>query len=270
MATFFEVRVAGEDRLYAAQAVAAAFAALDRLEALLSRFAEESEVSRIGRLRDGESLRLSEETFGCLDLAIKMQRLTGGAFDPFLAQQWGRARAGREPDFLQLSPDCSSIVCGRGPIHLDLGAIGKGFALDQMALILQDWEISKALLVAGGSSLLALDAPEGTPGWEIGLSDGHAIWLRHAALSCSGISVQGEHIMDPATGRAAAGPYRAWALTDTAAMSDALSTAWMILPLFEIERICQELPARGVVQLSREAPQDLITIPKNSLASIRV
>ena len=133
-----------------------------------------------------------------------------------------------------------SIRCDGGKLEFDLGAIGKGFALDRMAELLREWSCEKFLLVAGGSSILAGDAPTGTSGWSCGLGEDNSarrFFLKHGSLSGSGLAVQGGHILDPRTGRAAQRQNRAWALAKTAAESDALSTACMVLAEAEIAEI---------------------------------
>ena len=125
-----------------------------------------------------------------------------------------------------------SIRCDSGRLEFDLGAIGKGFALDRMAEVLREWSCPAFLLVAGGSSILAGDPPAKTPGWSCGLGDDHSphrFWLKHCSLSGSGLTVRGQHIVDPRTGLPGSRRNRVWALTETAAESDALSTACMIL-----------------------------------------
>jgi len=119
-------------------------------------------------------------------------------------------------------------------------AIGKGFALDRMAELLRGWDCTSFLLVAGGSSMLSGDAPQETAGWSCGLGEDHAaqrFFLTHASLSGSGLAVKGNHIFDPRTGRPALRQNRAWALADTAAESDALSTAGMVLSEPELEEV---------------------------------
>jgi thiamine biosynthesis lipoprotein len=139
-----------------------------------------------------------------------------------------------------LLPEEHSIVCESGRLQFDLGAIGKGFALDRMAELLRSWECLSFLLVAGGSSILAGDPPKQTVGWSCGLGDDHApkrFFLTHTSLSGSGLAVKGNHILDPRTGQSALRQSRAWALADTAAESDALSTACMVLSEPELEEV---------------------------------
>jgi thiamine biosynthesis lipoprotein len=179
-------------------------------------------------------MRLTEPVFTCLTLAKKMEAATGGAFSiTATALQ-------TQPEKPQWSLENFFIRCDSGRLEFDLGAIGKGFALDRMAALLREWSVEKFLLVAGGSSILAGDAPVGTPGWSCGLGDDHSpqrYFLQNSSLSGSGLAVQGKHIFDPRTGKPASRENRAWALCDSAAESDALSTASMVLTVSEIQRM---------------------------------
>lgn len=236
MATHFQVRINCDERMYAAQAAQAAFDLVDSIEARLSRFRSNSDITRIGDLAPGEKMRLSEPAFACLQTVQRMERATHGAFcatpaalkTQFSLPQWS------------LLPDEQSILCLSGYLQFDLGAIGKGFALDRMAESLYQWDCRSSLLIAGGSSVLAGDPPARTSGWSCGLGEDDAsqrFLLTHASLSGSGLAVQGSHILDPRNGRPALRQMRAWALADTAAESDALSTACMVLSEPELEEV---------------------------------
>ncbi|HWD93248.1 MAG TPA: FAD:protein FMN transferase [Verrucomicrobiae bacterium] len=233
MATFFQVRIAGEEQNYASQAARVAFDLLDRLESLLSRFRENSDISAIAALAPGEKLRVAEPTFSCLETAMQMEAATAGAFSVTAAA----LRTQSTPPRWSLSRDDLSVRCDEGRLEFDLGAIGKGFALDRMAMELADWDCPSFLFSAGGSSVLVGAPPPGKPGWSTGLGDEGAsrrFWLQHCSLSGSGVAVKGEHIIDPRSGQSARARARAWALAPTAAQSDALSTACMVLDEKEI------------------------------------
>lgn len=239
MATQFQVRIAGEEKTYAAQTAQAAFALADGLESRLSRFRADSDISQIKQIAPGHSLRVSEPAFACLKIAKKMELVTRGAFSIAIAAlktqtaapQWG------------LVPKEFSVRCESGTLEFDLGAIGKGFALDRMAEVLREWSCPAFLLVAGGSSILAGEPPPGTNGWSCGLGNNNSparFLLKNCSLSGSGLAVKGRHIFDPRTGQPGQRQNRAWALTDTAAESDALSTACMVLAETEITTILAE------------------------------
>ncbi|MGD0745747.1 MAG: FAD:protein FMN transferase [Verrucomicrobiota bacterium] len=233
MATQFQVRIADEERTYAGQTAQAAFALADELESRLSRFRANSDIAQIAQLAAGEKLRLSEPAFACLEIAKRMEAVTRGAFSvaaAALKTQPARPR-------WSLVKKEFSIRCDGGCLEFDLGAIGKGFALDRMAEVLREWSCPAFLLVAGGSSILAGDAPAGSSGWSCGLGEDNSArrhWLSRVSLSGSGLTVKGEHIFDPRTGLPGSRRNRAWALSTSAAESDALSTAGMILTEAEI------------------------------------
>src|SRR5689334_9718470 len=82
MATHFQVRIADEERTYAAQAAQAAFDLVDVLESRLSRFRINSDIARAAHLAPGEQMRLSEPAFACLQIAQRMEHATHSAFCP--------------------------------------------------------------------------------------------------------------------------------------------------------------------------------------------
>jgi len=236
MATQFQIRIADEGKTYATQTAQAAFALTDRLESLLSRFRANSEISQIAQLAVGEKLRLSGPVFACLKVAKQMEHTTRGAFSVTAA---ALQRQPTRP-LWSLLPDEFSVRCDSGKLEFDLGAIGKGFALDRMAEVLREWSCPTFLLVAGGSSILAGDAPKDTRGWSCGLGDDNSpqrYWFKNCSLSGSGLAVKGRHIFDPRTGSPTVQRNRVWALAETAAESDALSTAAMILHESEIAEV---------------------------------
>lgn len=250
MATEFQARIAGEERAYAAQAAQAAFALLDRLESVLSRFHASSEISRIAGLTPGETLRLTEPVFACLQIARRMEFVTRRAFSVSPAALKTQPTL---PLWTLLEPEFS-IRCDSGRLEFDLGAIGKGFALDRMAELLREWGCPAFLLVAGGSSIVAGDAPPEKNGWSCGLGDepdAERLNLNNASLSGSGLAFQGQHIFDPRTGLPAPRKNRAWALTDSGAESDALSTAAMVMNETEIATLTEK-PERWMVFLNEE------------------
>jgi thiamine biosynthesis lipoprotein len=263
MATTFEVIIAGSpdvDFLYASQAAEAIFTEIQRLEDELSRFRHGSYISQLNQLSAGESLSVSLAAWDCLSLAKTVFEESAGAFDITigpLMQLW-RTEDGTlrepEPDRLELARrsigsrlfelDESDLRVTVLADHMvfDLGAIGKGYALDQAAAILEDWGIPNALLNAGDSTLLALGSPTVEEPWSITLADGaRSMTLRDRALSGSGFMVKGAHIMNPRTLRPVPiQDQRSYALAPSAALSDALSTAFMIMPPTEARALCDQ------------------------------
>ena len=138
-------------------------------------------------------------------------------------------------------------------IELDLGAIGKGYALDAALSMLRIWDVGNVLLHAGTSTALAAGpGPAGGGrgrGWPVGAgstagttSGPGRVILRNRALSGSGTEVKGAHIIDPRTARPAAGHDAAWASHPSAAASDALSTAFMVMSTAEVAAFCGRHP----------------------------
>lgn len=275
MNTLFEIFTIHGDAEYAAQASEEAFREIDRLELELSRFIENSDVSRINALKTGQSIRLGLDTFACLQDSLRMHTLTGGAFDVAagalraerrkrrpsttetheLRPQAGRCPAGA---IFELNEADTTITALADGLSIDLGAIGKGYALDVVAGLLRDWNIDSALLHGGMSTVLALEAPPGEGGWPLvlrppGRSSNavRGIHLRNRAVSASGTR-KGAHIVDPRTGKPVTEREAAWAVSDEGARSDALSTAFMVMRLEEISTYCADNPGTEAIVILKE------------------
>lgn len=225
MNTLFTVRLKMADERKAAALAGGCFRQLEDLESLLSRYREDSDISAVNRLRPGESLLLHEETWSCLRIALETHAMTGGLFDVTIGSLTAPERQSELHGCLSLNPERPEITCIEPGRQLDLGAIGKGYALDRMADTLRELEAGDALLSAGASTHLAI----GDSIWPmelIGDSESLTIELLGMSLSASGTGIQGSHIIHPFPGRAGIRlPRRAWAVAKSAALSDALSTA---------------------------------------------
>lgn len=248
MATTFRIAVAHPAADYARQAAAAAFRELDRLEAELSRYRESSDLARCNRLADGASTVLGDDALQCLLGAMRLSAATQRAFDPAYASH---RPPGASPDapLFALDPATHTLTSLCPGLHLDLGAVGKGYALDRMADVLRDWELTAACLQSGGSTALALAPPPGAPGWIVAVAD-REFPLAHRAIGASGLSVQGAHLFDPRTGTPAARTTRAWALAPAAADADALSTAFFVMADAEVAAHCAAHPATTALFLT--------------------
>lgn len=248
MATFWEIAIAGQSQDYARHAATAAFRELDRLENELSRFVETSYIARANRLACGESIVLSPDVLECLLIAADLTVATGRTFDPAYASERPADLAADLPPFT-LDPEHHLLTSLATRLDLDLGAVGKGYALDCLGGVLREWGINSACLNAGGSSILALGAesPAG-PGWPVGIGEDagyRVVNLSEASLSGSGVAVKGAHVIDPHTRRPATRTARTWALAPTAAQADALSTAFFLMPEAAVAELCAAHPEIG-------------------------
>jgi len=260
MATTFDViiNLDDADETYAAQAAQAVFQEIARLEDELSRFRASSDIYRLGQLKAGESILVGMAAWDCLALAKAMHQETSGAFDITIGplmnlfitsegeprqvnqdvlekarQIIGSQRFDLEEETMRVTVHATGMI-------FDLGAMGKGYALDQAADVLQDWKITNFVLNAGDSTILASGAPSGKEAWSITLGGGEKrLPLTQRAVSGSGFAVKGAHIMNPRLFTPV--PIknrRTYALAPTAALSDALSTAFMVMDKAEIEALC--------------------------------
>jgi thiamine biosynthesis lipoprotein len=265
MATTFEIYIQHENNRYARQAARAAFNELDRLEAELSRFIKNSDISRINNLTAGQSARIGLDTFECLRKSLQMCIETGGAFDiAFGSPQIANLAEGGSINLIKLNETDFTVELLHSPLRIDLGGIGKGYALDKMAELLREWSIDVALLHGGYSSVLALNAPANTKenGWPITLSNPcnrkqtlTYLYLQNRAMSGSGLQWS-QHIINPRQARPVEGKVIAWSCAGDAATADALSTAFMVMTPDEIKQYCSNHPnAQALVMLEFEGEE---------------
>jgi len=247
MKTTFRLFVPGGDRALVESAVSEAFQQLDELAGLLRRYAPGSDISRINAMDTGETLFLSDECDRCLRLAIEASVATGGRFDPCAgtmidAVKSGSRSAGTLRGVISLDEHRPLVKCLEAGRVLDLGAIGKGFALERMGEILAAHGIADALLTSGASTILAM----GSMDWPIDIpySAGvRRLLLRASTLAASGNSQQGAHIVNPEDGTAARTFENVWVIHPRAPFADAFSTACFTMTPEDIADFTALLPA---------------------------
>ena len=230
----------------------------DRLEEVMTIFRDTSELTRLNRAAHLRPVRAGEELFSVLLQSAELSDGTEGAFDITsapLSECWGflrregrlppddaidgaRARVGMH--LVELDPNQQTVHFRRDDVALNLGSIGKGFALDRMGHFLRREGVDHALISAGSSSILAIG---GMPRpWDIHLRSmvtGERLARLHVSNGAVGTSGAGEqffavdgvrygHVIDPRTGWPASGVLSASVITSSAAAADALSTAFLI------------------------------------------
>jgi thiamine biosynthesis lipoprotein len=265
-----------------------AFELLDELEDQLSVYREHSEVCRINRLASRRAVRVEARLFALLELAQEVSRETGGAFDVTahaLIQAWGffcgprrvpgdeersaaLARVGMR--HVELDSEKRTVRFQREGLGINLGSIGKGYALDRMAgRLARRWNLPAVLLHGGNSSVYARGAPaEDGRGWLVKVrhpwQPGRylaSVWLRDRALGTSSATFQylehgGKklgHVLDPRTGWPAEGLASVSVVAPTAALADALSTAFYVGGLDLARAYCLAHPGLGAIVLPEGA-----------------
>lgn len=271
MACRFEIVLPGED----SGATPLAREALDyanRLEDVMTIFNHTSELSRVNRGAHAGPVVVDPELFAVLALCERVHRDTDGAFDVTstpLSRCWGfLRREGRLPapgeidearadvgmQHVHLDRERCSVSFDRPGVALNLGAIGKGYALDRLGARLQARGVRRALLSAGSSSILASGGS--VDPWPVDLRSAVTnerlirLHLAHGAVGTSGageqfVEVDGVrygHVIDPRSGWPAAGILSASVITIDAASVDALSTAFLIGGPDLAQRYCSTHP----------------------------
>jgi FAD:protein FMN transferase len=269
-------------------AAAAAFEVLGRMEQRLTVYRPSSPISRLNRIAASEAVPLEGELFELFRLALRITNETEGAFDiatGSLIKAWGFFRGpNRVPDTrtLEKARECAgarhvaldnqarTIRFRRPGVEINLGSIGKGYALDRAADCLRKkWHVSSALLHGGYSSLYAMGTePASRQGWKVGLAHpwkrGRRIALvelKDRALATSAstyqhFEYQGRklgHILDPRTGWPAEAMTSVSVVAPTAAEADALATAFFILGSDKAKAYCESHPGIGAVLLREDA-----------------
>ncbi|MEX1113747.1 MAG: FAD:protein FMN transferase [Akkermansiaceae bacterium] len=264
MNTTFTLRICEADKAVARGLAHRCFEQIDLLESHLSRFIDGSDVSRINHLQAGETLYISELCYQCLLTALDGHARTGGLFDITLGHRIEHRKSaadGPPPSSagkLTIHPDVAAVTCEEPGREIDLGGIGKGFALDNIRQLLIDWGAEGALISAGASSLLAF----GPQPWPVDLSGDSAtarIILHNAALSASGTGIQGSHIIHPAGDEAmpAAPCKRLWTVAPTAALAEIWSTALMLLDPVDIPAFIEGEETLHRVHIDRDGVHQL-------------
>lgn len=254
MATRFELVIRGMEPARARAAGEEALAEIQRIESQLSWFRPQSLLNRINREAHGRAVPVHAPVFRLLVACQAIHIETGGAFDPTVVPgEGGLPTPGMIApglDAVELDARHRTVRFGAPGIALNLGGIGKGYALDEAAAILREAGVTSALLHGGTSSAVAIGL-DGGHRWRLGVSHPSPeragemvahIELADASFSASGIYGRGRstsdgwigHVIDPRTGTAVSHTELAAVVAYSsdglsAARADALSTALLVM-----------------------------------------
>lgn len=289
---------------------------VDAIEQRLTVYNEKSEISAINRGAGGPGVCVSKETFALIERAKELSLISGGAFDITagpLVDAWGfTKRTGRKPtadeisaarklvgsDRIVLDAPTRRVALTDAGMRLNLGGIGKGEAIDQLAGSLQAAGIRDFLIHAGQSSVMACgdqfaseDASEASAtdptsdesmdppsprGWLVGLAHPTkpgrrlaGLWLKDAALATSGSGKQffhhrGQrygHVIDPRTGQPAGDLLSLSLMTRRAVDADALATGLFVIGREDATQFAaDDSPVLPLILVAGAARQDEVSI----------
>jgi thiamine biosynthesis lipoprotein len=256
MGTVVEIMAEGPDSRQLETAVEEAFAEMERLDKLLSRYNETSEVTRLSQSINGGEVAV--ETAEVIKLGLKVALLSDGAFDMTLGRLKSLWALDLESPTVPESTAISKALSGIGPtsiklqgrkvsketpqLQLDLGGIAKGYAVDRAVAILQQHGVTSAAVNAGGDMYLLGQRKERA--WRIGIQHPRqegdvleTVKVRDRAVITSGDyerffeegGVRYHHIFDPKTGMPATACQSVTIIAESVALGDALATAVFVL-----------------------------------------
>jgi thiamine biosynthesis lipoprotein len=286
MACDFAISLNAGQHSQGPQAAVQAFDLVDRLEDQMTVYRPHSEVSQINRRAAHEAVRVELHLHGLLRYGVELSEATAGAFDMTagpLVKLWAACRKqGRLPDLaeidaagdlvnwrhLELDEQRTTIRFDRDGVEINLGAIGKGYALDRAARVLLDAGVEDFLFHGGRSSLIAFGSRQGVGeggGWRVAIRHPlrpdrpvGEVRLVNRGMGTSGSGTQffthrGQrygHILDPRTGWPVEGMLSTTVLAPTAAAADALSTAFYVLGVEPSLAWCREHPEVSAVLIA--------------------
>ncbi len=299
MGTSVDINVAQADPATAERAAKAAFAAMERVNLLMSNFRPESEISEITRQAGKREVRVSPETLEVIERAIDFGRLSEGAFDitvgpvfrlwnftdGTIPDEAARKEALKRVDYrkVKVDPAKSTVFLqGRG-MEVDLGAIAKGYAVDLACAALLQNGAANYLVKAGGEIKAHGEKEAGQP-WTIGIQHPRLasellakVKVRSAAVSTSGdyekfFLRNGEryhHLLNPATGLPAREAQSVVILAERSMDADALSTTVFVLGPEKGLSLLKKMPEvhalivnrRGSVLTTPHWPEGVLSAP---------
>jgi len=292
MGTVFEIAAYGETSEQTSAAIDKAFQAIVRMDDLMSNYKPDSALSNLNRSAHFHRQRIPPDLYRVIEHALQLSKLSDGKFDITVAplvNLWKAALAGDSmPSSAQLqeAQACvgyqkielippNQIIFHSPCLQLDLGAVGKGYAVDCAAEMLRSLRIQDAFINAGGSTILAMGSPPGQEGWLVHLRDpSHKIdpyvMLTNGSVSTSeqtSRSLLGRdspgHIIDPVTGKPLESQFAVSVITPTATMSDGLSTTMLLVGPAQGKVLVNQtsdvsaiwLSPKAEIEIARNGPQ---------------
>jgi thiamine biosynthesis lipoprotein len=281
MGTSITVELWQDDPEQGRSLVAGVFAEMHRIDALMSTWKPDSELSRVNAQAAQHPVQVSRELYDLIDKALHYSVVTHGAFDITYASAGYLYdfRAGKHPSaaqlaaavpeinwhFVELDAAHSSVHFLHPGVRIDLGGIAKGYAVDRCIEQLQQAGIEDALVSAGGDTRVIgnrRDKP-----WNVGIRDPRKhdglvsiIPLENAAISTSGDyerffeenGVRYHHIIDPATGDSARRLHSASIISTHAIDTDALSTSVFVLGAEQGLALINRLPDTEAILIDND------------------
>jgi thiamine biosynthesis lipoprotein len=276
MGTKVAVELWADSAAAADGALTAAMAEMHRIDALMSHYKPDSQLSAINAGAANAPVQVDPELFDLLQKALDFSRLTEGAFDITYASVGylydyrrhihpdaaaiATALPGINWRHLELDPVRHTVHFQRPGMRIDLGGLAKGYAVDRVVALLQARGITHAYVQAGGDSYVLGDH-RGRP-WMVGIrhpDDKDRVVLKmplaDVAMSTSGDyeryfdenGIRYHHIIDPKTGRSASKVRSATIIGPNATMTDGLSkTAFVLGPVKALE-ILERIPGIDAV-----------------------
>jgi thiamine biosynthesis lipoprotein len=298
MGSLFEIYLSGAERNALIAAGEEALDLVERLEAQLSHYRSDSDIARLNANAFEQWVRVEPRLYGLFSRCLCWSKELDGAFDITagpLVKTWGFFRGeGRVPSneelagvmervgfYRVLTDDEENLLrFSAEGMEIHLGAVGKGYAIDEAADLLRFWGVQNGVIHGGQSTIYAIgDDPstdDGRPGWRFTVKDPRdketpiqEVWLKDEALSTTGKyeqyfeheGVRYSHIIDPVTGRPTQGMISVSVAAPSAAESDAFSTAFFVLGREATEEYCKTRPNIRVV-IIEEAPAGEIEVTR--------
>jgi len=288
MGTVYEIAAYDDSPAHASAAIDKAFAEIVYLDGLLSNFKPESALSQLNREGHLHAVKVPADLYRVIEESLKYSKLSDGKFDitvaPLVdlwkaalrgehvptAEEQAKARAcvGYEkvklipPDQVEFESPC---------MRIDVGSIGKGYAVDRAAEILRANGIQNALVDAGQSSIYAMGAPPEQAAWEVHLRDPSGrvdpvVMLRENSVSTSeqtppsllGNATAG-HIIDPENGKPLETKYALSVVVKTGTASDALSTTLLLVGPEKGKTIVKALPNAAAIWVSAAGETETVS-----------